>query len=78
MFGSAIIDIQTFILFEQVTGTAFTDKKSTKDTVERLAVSLKSQVAAELANAIDTRVEELQEKWQSLDQKLSERKTGKL
>ena len=46
--------------------------------MERLATSLKSQVAVEVGNAIDSRVEELREKWKCLDEKLGERKIGEL
>ena len=54
------------------------DKQSTRETVERLATSLKSQVAPELANTIDGRLGELQEKWRGLEGKISERKNGKI
>ena len=62
----------------QVTGTEFTDKQQTRATVERLASSLKKEVNPDMAASIDGRLGELQEKWRSLEEKLSERKTGEL
>ena len=44
--------------------------------MEQLARSLKSQVAPGIASTIDTRMGELTEKWRSLEEKLSQRKTG--
>ena len=60
-----------------MTGSEFTEKQLTRDTVERLAGSLKSQVAPELASSIDGRMEELMENWRSLEGKLTQRKTGR-
>lgn len=60
----------------QVTGSEFSKKQSTRAAVERLASSLKSQVAPGIASTIDTRMDELTEKWRSLADKLTQRKTG--
>ena len=60
----------------QVTGSEFSEKQSTRATVEGLASSLKSQVAPSLASSIDERMEELTEKWKRLEDKLTQRKTG--
>ena len=54
------------------------DKQSTKATVERLASSLKKEVNPNMAASIEARLVELQEKWKSLEEKLSERKIGEL
>ena len=66
-----------FCVSFQVTGTEFTDKQQTKAIVERLASSLKREVNPDMAASIEGRLGELQEKWRSLEEKLSERKTGK-
>ena len=52
------------------------ERQSRKAAVEQLANSLKSQVAPGIASNIDTRMEELTEKWRNLGDKLSQRKTG--
>jgi hypothetical protein len=73
--GNSLNTTWTITVF-QTTGSEFSKKQSTRAAVEQLASSLKGQVAPGIATTIDTRMEELTEKWRNLEDKLSQRKIG--